>query len=63
MNGIEALRAIRRIQPKLPVIMMTAYRSDEAAATATELGAFAFVLKPFDISTMLNLIQESFPPS
>jgi DNA-binding NtrC family response regulator len=59
MNGLETFRAIRRIEPRLPVILVTAYSTHETANQATELGAFAFVPKPFDIPQMLRLIHQA----
>ncbi|MBU2621197.1 MAG: response regulator, partial [Proteobacteria bacterium] len=49
MNGLETFRAIHKIEPKLPVIIMTAFGSTETAIEATKLGAFDYILKPFDI--------------
>ena len=55
MSGLEAFRAIHEIEPKLPVIIMTAYGTTETAIEATKLGAFDYVLKPFDIPDILTL--------
>ena len=59
MSGLEAFRLIHRIEPKLPVIIMTAYASTETAIEATKLGAFDYVLKPFDIPDMLLMIRNA----
>jgi nitrogen regulation protein NR(I) len=59
MNGLEAFRAIHRLEPKLPVIIMTAFGTTEHAIEATKLGAFDYVLKPFDIPGMLGIIQQA----
>ncbi|MBW2617809.1 MAG: sigma-54-dependent Fis family transcriptional regulator [Deltaproteobacteria bacterium] len=59
MNGLEVFKTIRTIDPKLPVIIMTAYATTNAAIEATKLGAFDYVLKPFDIPDMLNLIDQA----
>ena len=50
MSGLEAFRTIHEIEPKLPVIIMTAYGTTETAIEATKLGAFEYVLKPLEIS-------------
>lgn len=63
INGIEAFRAIRQIEPDLPVIIMTAYGTDETADEATRLGAFDYVQKPFDIPQMLTLIRQALDAS
>lgn len=59
MSRIDAFRAIRQDEPGLPVIIRTAHGSDEIADEANGLGAFAVVLKPFDIPFMLRLIEEA----
>lgn len=58
MNGLEAFEQIRRIDPKLPVIVITAYRTVETAIEAMKLGAYEYVLKPFDVSAMRNLVRK-----
>ena len=59
MNGLEAFRAIHRLEPKLPVIIMTAFGTTEDAIEATKLGAFDYVLKPFEIPGMLGIIRQA----
>jgi nitrogen regulation protein NR(I) len=59
MNGFETFQAIHKIEPKLPVIIMTAYGTTETAIEATKLGAFDYILKPFDIPDMLNVIVKA----
>ena len=57
MNGLETFKKIHAIEPKLPVIIMTAYGTTETAIETTKLGAFDYILKPFDIPDMLELIK------
>jgi nitrogen regulation protein NR(I) len=59
MNGLETYQAIHDIDPKLPVVIMTAYGTTETAIEATKMGAFDYILKPFDIPEMLNVIQQA----
>jgi len=59
INGLETFSAIHRIDPKLPVIIMTAFGTTETAIEATKLGAFDYILKPFDIPAMLKLIAQA----
>jgi nitrogen regulation protein NR(I) len=59
MNGLEAFKIIHRMQPKLPVIIMTAYGTMETAISATKLGAFDYILKPFDVPDMLATIKQA----
>jgi nitrogen regulation protein NR(I) len=60
MSGLEAFAAVHDIEPKLPVIIMTAYGTTETAIEATKLGAFEYVLKPFEnIQDILGLIGQA----
>jgi DNA-binding NtrC family response regulator len=59
MDGLQAFQAMRQIEPKLPVIVMTAFGTTDTAIEATKLGAFDFVLKPFDIPEILTLIGQA----
>ena len=59
MSGLEAFRAMHDIEPKLPVIIMTAFGTTDTAIEATKLGAFEYVLKPFEIPDILALIAQA----
>ena len=59
MNGLETFRSIRLIEPLLPVIIMTGFGTTETAIEATKMGAFDYILKPFNIPEMLQLIAEA----
>ncbi|MEM5786643.1 MAG: sigma-54 dependent transcriptional regulator [Syntrophobacteraceae bacterium] len=48
MNGLDTLREIRKLQVKTPVIVMTAYGTMDTAIEAMKLGAYDYLLKPFD---------------
>ena len=56
INGLETFQALHEIEPKLPVIIMTAYGTTETAIEATKMGAFDYIFKPFDIPDMLAVI-------
>jgi len=59
MTGLEAYQKINRIDPKLPVIIMTAFGTTDTAIEATKMGAFDYVLKPFEIPAILELIDKA----
>ncbi len=59
MNGLETFHAIHKIEPKLPVIIMTAYGTTETAIEATKMGAFDYILKPFEVPDMLAVIRQA----
>ncbi|MFO7714869.1 sigma-54-dependent transcriptional regulator [Desulfosarcina sp.] len=59
MNGLETFKQIHGMEPKLPVIIMTAFGTTETAIEATKRGAYDYVVKPFDIPQMLSTIHHA----
>ena len=59
IDGMETYKRIKNIDSKLPVIIVTAFGTTEIAIEATKLGAYDYVLKPFDVAEMLNLIKQA----
>jgi nitrogen regulation protein NR(I) len=59
MDGLETFRKIQKVDPKIQVIVMTAYGTTETAIEATKLGAFDYILKPFEIPDTLKLIEQA----
>ncbi|MCK5835774.1 MAG: sigma-54-dependent Fis family transcriptional regulator [Desulfobacula sp.] len=59
MNGMETFKQVKGIDSKLPVIIVTAYGTTQIAIEATKLGAYDYVLKPFDVPEMLTLIEQA----
>src|SRR5882762_10163897 len=56
MTGLETLRRIRRMDSKLLVILMTAYGTTQTAIEAMKLGAYDYLLKPFDVPKLKEII-------
>ncbi len=48
MDGIETMKKIREIEPDSEIIMITAYATIESAVEAMKLGAYDYVIKPFE---------------
>jgi two-component system nitrogen regulation response regulator GlnG len=59
LNGLETLRRIRQLDPQLPVILMTAYGTTQTAIEAMKLGAYDYVLKPFDVPRLKLLVASA----
>ena len=59
MSGLETLREIRSKDIKLPVIIMTAYGTTQTAIEAMKLGAFDYVLKPFEVPKLQRLVGDA----
>jgi DNA-binding NtrC family response regulator len=58
-DGLEVLRAARRSEPTLPVIVMTAYGTVQDAVAAMRDGAYDFLEKPVDHDHLLALMQRA----
>jgi nitrogen regulation protein NR(I) len=58
-SGLDTLREIRQINPKQVVVMMTAYGTSQTAIEAMKRGAYDYVLKPFDIPQLKDLLFEA----
>jgi nitrogen regulation protein NR(I) len=59
MNGLETLRRMRAANPKLLVILMTAYGTTQTAIEAMKLGAYDYLLKPFDAVKIKELVGNA----
>lgn len=59
MNGIELLELLKREQPGIEVVMATGTPGPDSAARASELGAFAYLAKPYSISALLALLRDA----
>jgi len=59
MDGIEVLGEIKKSHPKIQVIMMTAFSTTEKAIHAMKLGAYDYIIKPFDNDELLIRIKDA----
>ena len=59
MSGNELLREVKRLYPRVPVILITAYGSIETAVEAMRLGAYDYLTKPFSEDEILEKIQQA----
>ena len=57
MNGVELYKAIKEVQPDIPVVLMTAYTTDELIREGLEEGAIACLTKPLDIEALLSFFS------
>ncbi|MBA3029908.1 MAG: response regulator [Proteobacteria bacterium] len=60
MDGIQALREIKKINPMIEVIMLTGHASVEVAIQGMELGAFDYLMKPTDINELVYKLQDAY---
>jgi len=61
MDGLEILKRIKRDDPKIPVIIMTAYGELSVIQEAISLGAFTHFAKPFDIDEVIATVKQALP--
>lgn len=59
LSGLELVEQLHAAKPKLPIIVMTAFGTTETAIEATKLGAYDYLLKPFDMAELLDLVVKA----
>ena len=59
MDGIEALKEIKKAHPLTEVIMLTGHATIETGIEGMKLGAFDYLMKPCDIDMLLLKVQEA----
>jgi two-component system response regulator PilR (NtrC family) len=59
LSGIEVLRQARAASPDIPVILITAYASTESAVEALKLGAYDYLVKPFDVEELKTVVRNA----
>jgi two-component system chemotaxis response regulator CheY len=58
MGGLEALRAIRALDPEARVVMVTALDQKQTLLESIRDGAIDFVVKPFDPGRIVSLLEK-----
>ncbi|MBV1916440.1 MAG: sigma-54 dependent transcriptional regulator, partial [Sphingomonadaceae bacterium] len=58
-DGIESLGMIRRAQPDLPIVILSAQNTLDTAVRATDTGAFEYFPKPFDIEELVRTVRQA----
>ena len=59
LNGLDLVRQLHAAQPRLPIILVTAFGTTQTAIEATKFGAYDYLLKPFEIPQLLELIRRA----
>ncbi|MGB4691373.1 MAG: sigma-54 dependent transcriptional regulator, partial [Atribacterales bacterium] len=59
VSGVEVLQEIKKEEPELPVVVITAYGSVDNAVETLKMGAFDFITKPFKLEELLNTISRA----
>ena len=59
MNGIEALGEMKSVAPDIPVIVITAYEDVQSVVSAMKQGAYDYIVKPLQMSTLDVTIRNA----
>jgi DNA-binding NtrC family response regulator len=59
IDGLETLKRLRTLKPRLDVVLMTAHGTISSAVEAMRRGAFDYVTKPFDNDELLMVVDRA----
>ena len=59
LNGVDLVRELHSLKPRLPIILITAHGTFETAIEATKSGAFDYLLKPFEMPQLIELVEKA----
>ncbi len=62
MDGIEAMSRMVSLRPGIPIVLMTAFGSIDAAVDAMKTGARDYITKPIDIDALIPLLDKILSP-
>ncbi len=57
LNGLDALHHIRRVDQRVPILMITGYESSDVAVQAVNSGANDYLTKPFQREQVTEKVQ------
>ena len=58
LNGIETLKKIRETNPEIRVLFVTGYQYTDVAKDAIELGAYDYIVKPFNREDLKTAVKK-----
>src|SRR6266404_4708027 len=59
LNGVALIRELHAAKARLPIILITAHGTAETAIEATKSGAFDYLLKPFEMPELIELVEKA----
>ena len=59
LDGISVLQEVKKLRPSLPIVIMTAFGTIDAAVEAIKLGAYDYVTKPFPKEKILSVLKNA----
>ena len=60
IDGLDLARAVRELDPRVQLVLMTAHPDVETATTAVDLGASRYLAKPFTKETLVRTLERAF---
>ena len=63
LSGLDVVKELHAARPRLPIILMTAHGTTNTAIEATKLGAFDYLLKPFEMPELLDAVGKALATS
>jgi DNA-binding NtrC family response regulator len=59
MDGLEVLRIFKKMDPEMPVLMLTGHGSEQSAREGIASGAFDYLTKPYELEDLIEKIREA----
>ena len=59
LGGLELIRELHAVKPRLPIILITGHGTTETAIEATKLGAYDYMLKPLEVPEFIELVGKA----
>lgn len=59
MDGVELVQRVKKVQPHIPVVLITAFGSIESAIEATKVGVYSYVTKPFKLAEFSHTVERA----
>ncbi len=59
MDGIETMKQMKEIDPTIPILIMTAFGNIQSSVQAVKLGAYDYIVKPFDNENILITLKNA----
>ena len=59
MNGLEVVQEVKKFNPELPVVVMTAFSDTEDAVKVMKEGAYDYLAKPVDLDELEILVEKA----
>jgi len=59
LSGLELVAELHGVHPRLPIILITAHGTTETAIAATKAGAYDYLLKPFELPELIELVEKA----